>query len=316
MLRTVGLLRPGAENLVPYAMKLYAQSGKPGATEADEKQFWKVRDDFNAQFGNPEFPNRFAPQIRFLGLWDTVKSVGWLNARARFEQARWPFTRIVTNVETGRLALAVDEDRRPYHEYRFDADEVARRPGRLEEMWFAGVHSDVGGQFPDDHDLSDIALGWMADQARAAGLRVERLAPTRSWSACLRTRRCRRPRRWAGSTATPGGGLSPARDGTTARSGPGTGCIPRSCSASPRPLVTRTLTGQSFGSTDDHRRVHRGGRVLPGARPHPQPAPRHRPGPHGARRGRSHPHRVRATCRGSASSRDRAVHASTSSTST
>ena len=173
MLRTVGLLRPGAENLVPYAMKLYAQSGKPGASDAEEKQFWKVRDDFNDQFGNPEFPNRFAPQIRFLGLWDTVKTVGWLNARAQLEQARWPFTRIVTNVATGRLALAIDEDRRPYPEYRFDADEVAKRPGRLEEMWFVGVHSDVGGQFPDDHDLSDIALGWMADQARAAGLRVE-----------------------------------------------------------------------------------------------------------------------------------------------
>jgi len=173
MLRTVGLLRPGAENLVPYAMKLYAQGGKEGASEAEEKAFWKVRDDFNRQFANPEFPNRFAPQVRFLGVWDTVKSVGWLNARARFEQARWPFTRIVSNVQTGRLALALDEDRRPYHEYRFAAEQVASRPGRLEEMWFAGVHSDVGGQFPDDHALSDIALGWMVDEAIAAGLRVD-----------------------------------------------------------------------------------------------------------------------------------------------
>jgi T6SS, Phospholipase effector Tle1-like, catalytic domain len=43
-------------------------------------------------------------------------------------------------------------------------------------MWFAGVHSDVGGQFPDDHELSDIALGWMADEAIATGLRVDNSA--------------------------------------------------------------------------------------------------------------------------------------------
>jgi uncharacterized protein (DUF2235 family) len=172
MLRTVGLLRPGAHNLVPYALKLYAQHGKERPTKADDAKFWGVRDHFNTQFGNPEFPNRFAPQVTFLGLWDTVKSVGWLNARARFEQAQWPFTRVVTNVVNGRLALAIDENRRPYGEYRFDPNEVAKRPG-LREVWFAGVHSDVGGQFPDDHKLSDIALGWMADEAVAAGLRVD-----------------------------------------------------------------------------------------------------------------------------------------------
>jgi len=173
MLRTVGLLRPGADNLVPYAMKLYAQHGEEHPTKADDAKFFGIRDEFNTEFGNPQFPNRFAPQVTFLGLWDTVKSVGWLNARARFEQARWPFTRIVTNVAIGRLALAIDENRRPYGEYRFDPKEVAKRSGRLREMWLAGVHSDIGGQFPDDHRLSDIALGWMADEAIDAGLRVD-----------------------------------------------------------------------------------------------------------------------------------------------
>lgn len=173
MLRTVGLLRPGADNLVPYAMKLYAQHGKRQPTKDDEEKFWRVRDDFNTNFGNTEF-NRFDRHVAFLGLWDTVKSVGWLNARARFEQARWPFTRIVPNVATGRLALAIDEKRRFYAEYRFDRDEVAKRAG-LREMWFAGVHSDIGGGGDprDGHGLSDIALGWMADEAVTAGLRID-----------------------------------------------------------------------------------------------------------------------------------------------
>lgn len=176
MLRTVGLVRPGAGNLAPYALKLYARNDDRNRTPAEEKAYWDLRDRFSTQFGNPDF-NRFARNVAFLGLWDTVKTVGWLNARARFQQAQWPFTRKVSNVRTARLALALDEKRRPYPEYRFDRDEVPRRNGDLREMWFAGVHSDVGGGFaPSDGDpfpLADLALGWMADEAMVAGLRLD-----------------------------------------------------------------------------------------------------------------------------------------------
>jgi uncharacterized protein (DUF2235 family) len=173
MLRTVGLLRPGADNLLPYAMKLYAKSGRKDQTQAAEKAFWRLRSDFTDQFGNPQFPSRFAPQVEFLGVWDTVKSVGWLNWRAQLQQARWPFTRKVSNVRHGRHAISIDEQRRPYGEYRFDEDELTSSGERLREMWFVGVHSDVGGTFPDDHRLADIALKWMTDEAAKAGLAVD-----------------------------------------------------------------------------------------------------------------------------------------------
>ena len=107
MLRTVGLLRPGADNLVPYAMKLYAKGGRRGQTEAAERAFWRLRSEFTDKFGTPEFPSRFEPQVEFLGVWDTVKSVGWLNWRAQLEQARWPFTRKVSNARVVRHALAL-----------------------------------------------------------------------------------------------------------------------------------------------------------------------------------------------------------------
>jgi len=171
MLRTVGLLSPGADNLVPYALKMYAKNSSRELTPADEKHYWETRGAFASKFGNPDF-NRFARNVTFLGLWDTVKTVGWLNTRARFEQAHWPFTRNVKNVKTGRLAMSIDENRRPFPEYRFAADQVHERPDDLKEVWFAGVHSDIGGQF-EDHKLSDIALGWIAEEAIAAGLRVD-----------------------------------------------------------------------------------------------------------------------------------------------
>jgi uncharacterized protein (DUF2235 family) len=185
MLRTIGLLRPGTENLVPYAVKLYSQSGnapaKPGTepdvkTKAADEAFWAVRREFRKQFGQPDFPNPFdkgRQQVRFLGVWDTVKSVGWLNLKARWEMAHWPFTRKIENVEIARHALALDERRRPYQEYRFGENVAGAADGRHREMWFAGVHSDVGGQFPDNHDLSDIALSWMVKEAAAAGLLVD-----------------------------------------------------------------------------------------------------------------------------------------------
>ncbi|WP_051766418.1 DUF2235 domain-containing protein [Saccharothrix syringae] len=173
MIRTVGLLRPGADNLVPYALKLYTRGGNRKRTEEQERAFWDLCTRFEARFGNPDFPPRLGRQVEFLGVWDTVKSVGWLNWRARYEQAHWPFTRKLPNVGRGRHALALDERRRHYEDYRFDPAQVGRGGGRLREMWFPGVHSDVGGTPPDDHRLADIALKWIVDEAVAVGLRVD-----------------------------------------------------------------------------------------------------------------------------------------------
>jgi uncharacterized protein (DUF2235 family) len=170
LLRTVGLLRPGAHNLIPYALKLYTKAGRTEHTPAEDSTYWAQRADFQRQFGNPAFPDRFAKQVHFLGLWDTVKSIGWLNWKAHYQQAQWPFTRLLPNVACGRHALAIDERRRPYHEYRFDRGALAQ--GNLREVWFAGVHSDVGGQL-DEHKLSDLALKWIVDEAMSAGLLVD-----------------------------------------------------------------------------------------------------------------------------------------------
>jgi uncharacterized protein (DUF2235 family) len=184
MLRTVGLLHPDADNMVPYAVKLYAKSGKmpdPGKkpdakAKQAEKAFWKLRRDFRERFGNSDFPNAFDTQhkqVQFLGVWDTVKFVGWLNLKARIEVARWPFTANLDNVATARHALAIDERRRPFAEYRFRADAVKKSAGRFQELWFAGVHGDVGGQNRDDDKLPDIAFSWMVKQAVAEGFAVD-----------------------------------------------------------------------------------------------------------------------------------------------
>lgn len=180
MLRTIGLLQPHLDNLIPYGLEMYAQAGgyernPDGSMTEPEKKFWKEREEFNETFGNPDFPNRFDKKrrlVHFLGIWDTVKTVGWLNLPIRIQEAQWPFTRNVSGVAVARQALAIDEDRRPYGDYalKLDPDD---KPERARQMWFAGVHSDVGGFYEDDHRLSDIALQWMAEEAIGEGLLVD-----------------------------------------------------------------------------------------------------------------------------------------------
>ena len=187
LLRTVGLLRSGADNLIPYALKLYTGAGRiDGAKDrAAEQAFWEHCAQFARNFGSPEFPDRFDHrQVEFLGVWDTVKSVGWLNWKAQLVEARWPFSRQAPNTHLVRHAMAIDEHRRPFPEYRVTG---ARDADHVREVWFAGVHSDVGGQFPDDHRLSDIALAWMVDEAVAAGLHADPKAYRRLLDAELGT---------------------------------------------------------------------------------------------------------------------------------
>ena len=67
--------------------------------------------------------------------------------------------------------MAIDERRRPFAEYRFAGEGLADRD--IAEMWFAGVHSDIGGHSSDESHLPDIAFAWMVDEADAAGLSVD-----------------------------------------------------------------------------------------------------------------------------------------------
>ncbi|GKS59070.1 hypothetical protein YTPLAS18_25970 [Nitrospira sp.] len=119
-------------------------------------------------FANQVAEEKQGAEIRFLGLWDTVASFG---IPGNDLNIRWHLT-LPDNVNKCFHAMALDECRG-----NFPLTRVIARPGglsikdRLQEVWFRGVHSDVGGgQCPG---LSSIALCWMLRRAKETGLPVD-----------------------------------------------------------------------------------------------------------------------------------------------
>jgi hypothetical protein len=125
-------------------------------------------------------PAATAPRIRFLGLFDTVEAygvpIGLL--RTAIDQAIWPLSfrnrRLSSLVVAARHALSLDDERLTFHPVLFRHRD-GEDSGRIRELWFAGMHSDVGGGYPDD-SLAGVPLGWMVEEAEAAGLRFHREA--------------------------------------------------------------------------------------------------------------------------------------------
>lgn len=113
-------------------------------------------------------------RIRCIGVWDTVGALGVPN---RVLDAVNPFknkfhdTRFCEGVDAGFHALSIDDERRSFHPTVWDEDSVDANKQRVEQVWFPGVHTDVGGGYPDT-GLPDITLDWMIARATGYGLHI------------------------------------------------------------------------------------------------------------------------------------------------
>lgn len=115
--------------------------------------------------------DRKAVPIQFLGLFDTVEAFGVPveELRTAIDWAIWPISfrnrKLSPKVVRARHALALDDERTSFHPIRIDhpEDTANKKDARIKEVWFAGVHSDVGGGYPDG-TLSYVPLVWMAEQ--------------------------------------------------------------------------------------------------------------------------------------------------------
>ncbi len=137
-----GLLEPGCQNLIPYAMKLYKA----------KKVNFKTMSRFKSTYGRNV-------KIDFLGLWDSVSTMGWI-----YNPVFLPYTTNNKSVHFVRHALAINEKRSFFQEMRWGRKYEDRQ--NIKEVWFPGVHSDVGGGYYEkESGLAKIALEWMIEEA-------------------------------------------------------------------------------------------------------------------------------------------------------
>jgi uncharacterized protein (DUF2235 family) len=168
MLHALGLLPRGNHNLVPYVMRLFKSvRGKRDYGEGDEKSnYWRLCNQFRWTFARPvpgdDDARRF--RVHFVGVWDTVSSVGWV-----WDPAKYPYTARNPSIDVIRHAVSIDERR-----WFFRQNLMQPSPGQdFQELWFPGVHGDVGGGYAEkDGGLWRVPFDWMLTEAAKAGLLV------------------------------------------------------------------------------------------------------------------------------------------------
>jgi uncharacterized protein (DUF2235 family) len=112
--------------------------------------------------------------IAMVGVWDTVGSLGIPGLLfGTFDQGRFGFldTSLHPNVQKACHAICIDERRAQFAPTLWTNADGSPRPNdkQLQQVWFAGVHCDVGGSYAE-HGLSDITLCWMMRRAEECGL--------------------------------------------------------------------------------------------------------------------------------------------------
>lgn len=155
MIHKMGLLPPGNEQQVEFAYNIFKRG---------DEASWATADFFKESMC-------ITVRVDFVGVWDTVCSVGLI-------EKELPFTRSSNSIRCFRHAIALDERRAKFqsngwhvmdHEREDDEERRVKygidwKPTDVKEVWFAGVHCDVGGGSVDNNEtitLSKLSLRWM-----------------------------------------------------------------------------------------------------------------------------------------------------------
>ncbi|KAI1791607.1 hypothetical protein LXA43DRAFT_1094487 [Ganoderma leucocontextum] len=157
MIHKVGLLPSNAQTRIPFAYSLYMRA---------------VDNDWHEAFAKFKELKPRTVRIDFIGVWDTVSSVGDVIPRTL------PFTRSNTSIRVFRHALALHEPRASLHPKfyeQFDAQN-GHDGTDVQEVWFAGSHCDVGGCAVSEdtsHSLGHISLRWMVRECFRANTGIQ-----------------------------------------------------------------------------------------------------------------------------------------------
>jgi uncharacterized protein (DUF2235 family) len=156
----VGLIQKDDDYWIPEIYGCYQNRNEPGSPEW-QSAFRLVKNI------------RACPPIKFVGVWDTVGALGAPGLLGQIlNKNKYQYHDVGLNpwIRNAYQALAIDERRKPF------APDIWKRPegwtGTLEQAWFAGVHSNVGGGCAPD-GLANEALHWIVEKAEGLGLQFD-----------------------------------------------------------------------------------------------------------------------------------------------
>lgn len=168
LIRNCGIVMPQYLPLVDKAYELYRDRDQYTAPDSDMMM------GFRRQYAHEN-----VTPIKFIGVWDTVGSLGvplpWYKL---FNRSKYQFHDVTLSswVENAFHALAVDERRKLFMPTLWKKSDTVKNDllhtQRMEQRWFPGVHSNIGGGYADT-GLSDLALTWLAKMANEIGLCYE-----------------------------------------------------------------------------------------------------------------------------------------------
>lgn len=164
LIRNSGILKIENLNLVPTAYSIYhSRHPRYQPREIEATLFRKT------------YAIEQSTRIKCIGVWDTVGALGnplfmngLLSKRNQFHD-----TELSSSVDFAFQALAVDEKRKNFEATLWQ--QQSHSVGQvLEQVWFPGVHTDVGGGNPENESgLSDNALQWMLEKAQSCNLNFD-----------------------------------------------------------------------------------------------------------------------------------------------
>ena len=163
LINNCGILKRPDARLISKAWKIYKSPSRKNKPQGEAAKLFR-RDHCH--------PSR---KVHFVGVWDTVGALGipvsLMGLLDRYDE--YYDTKMGPNVSIARHALAIDEKRKDFEPTIW----TPREGVDLKQIWFAGVHTDIGGSYPPDKNTgiraSDTPLKWMLDEAQKAGLKIE-----------------------------------------------------------------------------------------------------------------------------------------------
>lgn len=162
LINNCGIIKRADAPLIQAAFDHYKKSGTDYAPQGSKSVKFRNKHSHGSR------------EIKFVGVWDTVGAMGIpISFLGLFDDKdEFYDTKIGSNIRIARHALAIDEHREDFVPTVW----VPQDNMDIQQVWFAGAHSDIGGSYKPDKDgsfSSDIPFSWMIQEAGRSGLTIE-----------------------------------------------------------------------------------------------------------------------------------------------